>query len=93
LNLDGEQIGWILEPADLKFLAIKRAGLDRASVVVRDELAILIAATDPHALVWKRIGPRLVAGCDQVTRTAVERDMEFRIGKARALNDWFKITG
>ena len=30
---------WILEPADFKFLAIERAGLDRASVVVRDELA------------------------------------------------------
>ena len=34
-----------------------------------------------------------MAGYDQVRRAAVERDMEFRTGKARALNDRLEITG
>ena len=39
------------------------------------------------------IGAGLVAGSDQVTRPAVERDMEFGIGKARARNDRLEIAG
>jgi hypothetical protein len=42
-----EQIGWILEPADFKFLPIKRARLDRAAVVVWRELALPVEATNP----------------------------------------------
>ena len=92
-NLDREQVEWILEPADFKFLAIERAGLDGAAVVVRHELVLLVAAADPRTFVWKCSGAGLVAGCDQVTRAAVERDMEFGIGKARARNDRLEIAG
>ena len=92
-DLDREQVERILEPADFKFLAIERAGLDCAAVVVRHQLVLLVAATDPHTLVWKCNGAGLVAGRDQVRRAAVERDMEFRIGKARALNDRLEIAG
>src|SRR5947209_6709105 len=52
-NLNGEQIEWILEPADFKFLAIERAGLNSATVVVRHQLVLLVTAADPCALVWK----------------------------------------
>jgi hypothetical protein len=53
LNLYREQVGWILEPADFKFLAIERAGLNGASVVVRDQLPFLIAASNPRTLIWE----------------------------------------
>jgi hypothetical protein len=92
-NLNGEQIEWILEPADFKFLAIERAGFDGATVVVWHELVLLVAAANSCALIWKCIRADLVAGRDQVGRAAVERDMEFGIGKARALNDRLEIPG
>src|SRR6266566_7677842 len=89
--LHREQVGWILEPADFKFLPIKSARLDRAAVVVWRELALPVEATNPCPLIGKRIGPRFTASYDQVTRTAVDWDVEFRIGKARALNDRLEI--
>ena len=92
-DLDREQVEWILEPADFEFLAIERAGLDGAAVVVRHEFVVLVAAADPHPFVRKCNGAGLVAGSDQVTRPAVERDMEFGIGKARARNDRLEIAG
>src|SRR2546430_8325407 len=92
-NLDGEQIEWILEPADFKFLSIERAGFDSAAVVIRDELVLLIAAADPCALVWKCFRAGLVAGRDQVGRAAVDWDMKFGIGKTRTLNDRLVIPG
>ena len=58
-NLDREQVKWILEPADFKFLSIKRAGLNCGSVVVRHELPLVVAATDPRTLVWKCSDPGL----------------------------------
>src|SRR5262245_62435922 len=91
-NLNREDVEWILEPADFKFLAVERAGLNGAAVVVWHELVVLVAATDPRPFVWKCIGPWPVAGRDQVRRAAVERDMEFGTGKARALNNWLEIT-
>src|SRR6266481_998456 len=41
-NLNGEQIEWILEPADFKFLAIERAGLNSSTVVVWYQLVLLV---------------------------------------------------
>src|SRR6266446_5584033 len=73
-----EQVGWILEPADFKFLPVKRARLDRAAVVVWHELALPVEATNPRSLVGKRIGPRLLTSYDQVTRAAVDWDVELR---------------
>src|SRR5437660_1779047 len=92
-NLDREDVEWILEPANFKFLPVEGAGLNGAAVMVRHEFVVLVAATDPRTFVWKCIGPWPVAGRDQVRRAAVERDMEFGIGKARALNYRLKITG
>src|SRR3989442_6107346 len=92
-NLDGEQIEWIPEPADFKFLAIERAGFDGAAVIVRHELVLLVTAADPCALVWKCIRAGLVAGHDQVGRAAVEWDMEFRIWEARGLNNRLIVPG
>ena len=61
--------------------------------MVRHELVVLVAATDPRTFVWKCIGAWPVAGRNQLRRAAVERDMEFGIGKARALNNRLEITG
>src|SRR5262249_32978854 len=91
-NLDREDVEWILEPANFKFLAIERAGLNGAAVVVRHELVVLVATTDPRTFVWKCIRAWPVGGRDQVRRAAVERDMEFGIGKARAFNNRLEIT-
>ena len=38
-------------------------------------------------------GAGLVAGSDQITRPAVERDREFGTGKARARNNRLEIAG
>src|SRR3974390_2823491 len=65
-NLDRDQVGRIPEPADFKLAAIERAGFDGATIVVRDELALLVAATNPRAFVWKCVGPRLLAGHNQI---------------------------
>src|SRR5262245_33962238 len=92
-NLKGEQIEWILKPADFKFLAIEDAGLNGAAVVVWHELVVLVATTDRRTFVWKCIGAWPLAGRDQVRRAAIEWDMEFGIGKARALNNRLEITG
>src|SRR5438093_1403693 len=51
-NLDGEQIEWIPEPADFKFLAIERAGFDGAAVLVRQGVGWVVPAADPCARVW-----------------------------------------
>ena len=61
--------------------------------MVRHELVVLVATTDPRTFVWKCIGAWALAGRDQVRRAAVERDMEFGIGKARALDNRLEITG
>ena len=92
-DLDREQVERILEPADFEFLTVERAGLDGAAVVVRHELVVLVAATDAHPFVRKCNGAGLVAGSDQITRPAVERDMEFGTGKARARNNRLEIAG
>src|SRR5262245_3653588 len=92
LNLDREDVEWILEPTNFKFLPVEHAGLNGAAVVVRHEFVVLVAATDPCTFVWKCIGAWPVAGRDQIRRSAVERDMEFGIGEARALNNRLEIT-
>src|SRR5262245_56999385 len=91
-ELDREQVERIPEPADLKFLAIERAGFDGAAVVVRDEPFVLGEAAD-LALVWKRAGTRFVASSDQVPRSAVEWDRKFGTRKARARNNRLEIAG
>src|SRR5215813_1577266 len=50
-NLDREDVEWILEPANFKFLPVERAGLNGAAVVVRHEFVVLVAATDPRTFV------------------------------------------
>src|SRR6266849_4689095 len=93
LDLDRERVEWIFEPADFKLLAIERTRFDGAAIVVRNDLVVLVAPPDQRAFVWKRLRSELVAGGNEVARTSVERDMEFRIGKARALDDRLVITG
>src|SRR4030095_16229685 len=68
-------------------------GLEGAAVVVRHELVVLVAATDAPTFVRKCHGAGLVAGRDQITRPAVERDMKFRRRKARARNNRLEIAG
>ena len=91
LKLNCEDIERILEPADFKPLPIERAGLDGTAVIVSNKLVLLVEATNP-AFIWKGDGAGLVAGGDQVRRTAVEREMKDSIGKSRALNDRLEIT-
>src|SRR5262249_17763976 len=54
---------------------------------------VLGGGSDRRGFVWKCIGAWPVGGRNQVRRAAVERDMEFGIGKARALNNRLEITG
>jgi len=75
------------------FLPIERASLDGAAVVVRHEFVVLGATADPYAFVRKCNGARLVAGSNQITRPAVNRDMEFGTWKARARNNRLEIPG
>jgi hypothetical protein len=63
-NLNGEQIEWILQPADFKLLAIERAGLNSPAVIIRDDLVLLVTSTDACALVWKRFRTGLVTDRD-----------------------------
>ena len=93
LDLNRDEVGRILEPADFKLLPIQRAGLDGGAVVVRDQLALRIAAADAHALVRECLRPRLVAGGDEVGRPAVDRDVKLGAGKARAGNHRLEIAG
>src|SRR6516225_3203355 len=92
-NLDREQIEWILEPADFKFLAIEGPGLNSATVVVRHQLVLLVTAADPCALVGKCFRARLVTDCDQIGWAAVKRNVEFGTRKARTLNDRLVVPG
>src|SRR5262245_30149828 len=93
LDLDAEQVERILEPADLELLPVERAGLDGAAVVVRHQLVVFVAATDPRALVRKCERAGLVAVGDEVARPPIERDGEFGAGKARARDDRLEIAG
>src|SRR5262249_49834975 len=63
------------------------------TVVVRHELALLVTAADPCALVWKCFRVGLVTECDQVGWAAVNRHVEFGTRKARTLNDRVVVTG
>ena len=92
-DLDREQVERILEPADLEFLPVERAGLDGAAIVIRHELVVPVTATDPRPFVRKCNGAGVVAGGDQITRPAVDRDVEFRTGKARARDHRLEIAG
>src|SRR5262249_37629851 len=92
-ELKRQQVERISEPANLKPLPVEGTGLDGAAVVVRDELVVLVAAADAHTLVGKCRRAGLVAGRDQITWAAVERDMKFRTREARAHNDRFEIAG
>src|SRR5262245_1620340 len=92
-NLKGEQIEWILEPADFKLMAIERAGLNSATVVVRHQLVLLVTAADPCALVGECFRAGLVTDCDQVGWAAVKRNAEFGTRKARTLNDRLVVPG
>src|SRR5262249_60325096 len=85
-NLKGEQIEWILKPADFKFLAIERAGLNSATVVVRHQLVLLVTAADPGALFGKCFRAGLVTACDQIGWAAVKRKREIGTREAGSVN-------
>jgi hypothetical protein len=53
----------------------------------------LFSVTDPHPFVRKCDDAGFVAGCDQITRPAVDRDVEFGTRKARARNYRLEIAG
>src|SRR5262249_17813440 len=93
LDLNCERLERIPEPADFELLSVERACLDGAAIVVRHDLAVLVAAPDQRALVGKGGRTRRVAGSHEIMWTSVERDVKFRIGKARALDDRLVITG
>src|SRR5262245_57889183 len=52
-KLDREQIEWIFEPADFKFLPIERARVDGAAVIIRDEFVVAGATTNQYAFALK----------------------------------------
>ena len=92
-NLHRKQVSWILHPANLKSFPIKRASLNCSAVVVWHNLARPIVAADLRTFIWKTMQSRLTAGYEQVTRAAVDGDVELRIGGARTLNDGLIIAG
>src|SRR4051794_13764967 len=61
LDLNRNQVERILDPADLEFLAVERAGFDGAAVMIRHQIVVLGATTDAAALVRKRGRALLVA--------------------------------
>ncbi len=92
-DLDRDQVERILDPADLELLAVERAGLDGAAVMIRHEVVALGAAADASALVRKRGRALLVAVGNQIARPAIDRHGEFGTGKARTGNDRLVIAG
>src|SRR5436309_5254319 len=78
LDLNGERLERVPEPADFKLLTIERAGFDSAAVVVRDDLIFLVAFSDQRPFVRKWTRSRLMASGNEIGRPPVERDMEFR---------------
>jgi len=62
------------------------------AVVIRHELVLLVEPSDLHAFIGKWLGAGAVARGNEVVRTAVKRHVEFRTGKARALDDRLEIS-
>src|SRR5207237_9050047 len=74
-----------------ELLSIKGAGFDRPAIVIRHDLVLFVTPADEGAFVGK-LGPWLVAGGRKIGRTPIKRDVEFRIGEARARDDRLVIT-
>src|SRR5262249_55729688 len=83
----------IPEPADFELLAVERALLDGAAVVIGNDLVLLVATPDHDSLVREVRAAGLVADRLEVARPPIERDMKFRIGKTRAFDDRLEIAG
>src|SRR5262249_15620375 len=93
LDLDRQRLERIPEPADLELLTVEHAFLDRGTVVIGNDLVLLVAAPDQGALVREVGAARLVTDGLEIARTPVERNMKFRIGKTRAFDDRLEIAG
>ena len=93
LDLNRQRLERIPEPADFELLAVERARFDGAAIVIGHDLAVLVAASDLRALVGKGVGAGLVAGRHQVARPPIKRDVEFRVWKARTLDDGLIVPG
>ena len=86
LDLNRQGLERVSQPADFELLPIKGAGLDRPAIVIRHDLVLFVTPTDEGAFVGE-LGPWLVAGGRKIGRTPIKRDVEFRIGEARARDD------
>jgi hypothetical protein len=93
LDLHREQVRRIPDPTNLKLLAVEGTRFNGGPVVEGDEMAVGVGAADMSAFVGEGTGPGLSAGDQQVRRSAINRDMEFRTGKPRPLNDRLIVTG
>ena len=93
LDLDRQRLERIPDPADLQLLAIERAGLDGGAVVIGHQLVLLVAAIDGGPVGHLAVRPDRPAVDQQIGRAPIERDVEFRAGKARAVDHRLVIAG
>ncbi len=90
-DADEQRIGLAAHPANLEVLAVERAVLDRAAVVIGNELAVRHAAE-----CLARVGERRAvgeAGRGEIGRPAIERHREFPRRETRAVDDRLVIAG
>jgi hypothetical protein len=91
LDLDGERVCSIAQPADFQVLAVERTVLDLAAVVIRYELAGRVAPQGA-AGVWKRASVGY-ARRHQIARATVQRHGEFPCREARPVDNRLIIPG
>ena len=92
LDLDVEQVDWILQPADFEVPAVKRAILDLGAFVVGHEFTIRAPAHGSPG-VGKAAPARDPARRNEVVRAAVHRHLENLGWKARAVDHRLVIAG
>jgi hypothetical protein len=91
LDLDGERVGGIAQPADFQVLAVERTVLDLATVVIRHEFAGR-GAPEGAAVVGKRASVRY-ARRHQIARATEQRHGEFPGREARSVDDRLIVPG
>src|SRR5215212_2128711 len=92
LNLDRHRFERILDPGDLELLAVERAGLDGAPVVIGFDLLVFIKPSHSGAIGECQTG-LLLTGHHEIARPPVQWSVEFRIGKTRAIHNRLVVAG
>jgi hypothetical protein len=92
LDLDEQEIDRILDPTNFEMLAIERAILDFAAVVVGHERAVGQPARGTAA-VGKALTLLIARRWDEIARPPVDRHGELAGRKPRAVDDRLIVAG